>query len=87
MLTGCLLTADPINPALDVPTGYRTPHSGAEAELPSAEWWRGFRSRELTELIDQALVANYDIAAAVGVIAICCDRRNSPRRQAASTAT
>jgi len=68
MLTGCLLTADPIDPALDVPTGYRTPHRAAEAELPSAEWWRGFRSRELTELIDQALAANYDIAAAVGRI-------------------
>jgi outer membrane protein, multidrug efflux system len=68
MLTGCLLTPDPINPALDVPTGYRTPHSTAKAELPSAEWWRGFRSRELTELIDQALAANYDIAAAVGRI-------------------
>jgi outer membrane protein, multidrug efflux system len=68
VLTGCLLTADPINPALDVPTGYRTPHSTAKAELPSAEWWRGFRSRELTELIDQALAANYDIAAAVGRI-------------------
>jgi multidrug efflux system outer membrane protein len=68
MLTGCLLTPDPINPALDVPTGYRTPHSTAKAELSSAEWWRGFRSRELTELIDQALAANYDIAAAVGRI-------------------
>ena len=68
MLTSCLLTADPINPALNVPTGYRTPHSTAKAELPSAEWWRGFRSRELTELIDQALAANYDIAAAVGRI-------------------
>jgi outer membrane protein, multidrug efflux system len=68
MLTGCLLTADPIDLALDVPTGYRTPHSTAKAELPSAEWWRGFRSRELTELIDQALAANYDIAAAVGRI-------------------
>jgi outer membrane protein TolC len=68
MLTGCLLTADALDPALDLPTGYRASHGSAKAELPSVEWWRGFRSAELTDLMEQALVANYDIAAAVARI-------------------
>jgi multidrug efflux system outer membrane protein len=68
MLTGCLLTADALDPALDVPTGYRTSHGTAKAELPSVEWWRGFRSTELADLMEQALMANYDIAAAVARI-------------------
>src|SRR5882757_4564169 len=68
LLTGCLLTADRLDPALDIPTSYRAPHSTAKAALPSAEWWRGFRSGELTDLMEQALAANYDIAAAVARI-------------------
>ncbi|HZN28636.1 MAG TPA: efflux transporter outer membrane subunit, partial [Xanthobacteraceae bacterium] len=31
-------------------------------------WWRGFRSRELTALIEEAQTANFDIAAAVAKI-------------------
>jgi multidrug efflux system outer membrane protein len=68
LLTGCLLTADRLDPALDIPTSYRAPHGTAKAALPLAEWWRGFRSGELTDLMEQALVANYDIAAAVARI-------------------
>src|SRR5258708_25792356 len=68
MLTGCLLTPDRIDPALDMPTDYRAPHGTAKAALPSAEWGRGFRSGELNGLMEQALVANYDIAAAVARI-------------------
>src|SRR5260221_14608734 len=63
LLTGCLLTADRLDPALDIPTSYRAPHGTAKAALPSAEWWRGFRSGELTDLMEKALAANYDIAA------------------------
>ena len=40
----------------------------AEAALPSLDWWRGFRSRELTDLIEEARTANLDIAAAVARI-------------------
>ncbi len=68
LLTGCLLTADRLDPAVDIPTSYRAPHGTAKAALPSAEWWRGFRSGELTDLMEQALAANYDIAAAVARI-------------------
>src|SRR5258706_8093127 len=68
MLTGCLPAADPLDPALDVPAGYRAPQGTAKAELPSAEWWREFRSGELTDLVEQAQAANLDIAAAVARI-------------------
>ena len=40
----------------------------AEAALPPLDWWRGFRSRELTEIIEQARAANLDIAAAIARI-------------------
>jgi len=36
--------------------------------MPPLDWWRGFRSRELTEIIDEARAANLDIAAAVARI-------------------
>ena len=32
------------------------------------DWWRGFRSKELTEVIEEARAANLDIAAAVAQI-------------------
>ncbi|CAN0511527.1 unnamed protein product, partial [Phaeothamnion confervicola] len=40
----------------------------AEAALPPLDWWRGFRSAELTEIIEQAREANLDIAAAIARI-------------------
>jgi multidrug efflux system outer membrane protein len=69
-LGGCLLTDKP-EPGLDIPQAYD--HSSpnpviAEAALPPLDWWRGFRSRELTEIIEQAHSANLDIAAAVARI-------------------
>jgi NodT family efflux transporter outer membrane factor (OMF) lipoprotein len=68
-LAGCfLLGSEMPDPALDIPQAYRAgPKSerAAEAALPKLEWWRGFRSRELTGIIEQARVANLDIAAAV----------------------
>lgn len=69
-LGGCLL-ADKPEPALDIPQTYdggsRNPRI-AEAALPPLDWWRGFRSRELTEIIEQAREANLDIAAAIARI-------------------
>jgi len=69
-LGGCLLTDKP-EPGLDIPVAYD--HSSrdpavAEAALPPLDWWHGFRSRELTELIEEARSANLDIAAAVARI-------------------
>lgn len=71
LLTGCLLPQDKPDPALDIPDFYTEgPKSerSAEAALPALDWWRGFRSRELTALIEEARSANLDIAAAVARI-------------------
>ena len=69
-LGGCLLSDKP-DPALDIPQSYdgssRNPKV-AEAALPKLDWWRGFRSRELTEIIEHTREANLDIAAAVARI-------------------
>jgi outer membrane protein, multidrug efflux system len=69
-LGGCLLTDKP-EPGLDIPQAYdRGPKNPvvAEAALPPLDWWQGFRSRELTEIIETARSANLDIAAAVARI-------------------
>jgi outer membrane protein, multidrug efflux system len=70
-LGGCLLTGDRPEPGLDIPPYYlagpRKP-AAAEAAVPPLDWWRAFRSRELTEIIDAACAANLDIAAAVARI-------------------
>ena len=69
-LGGCLLTDKP-EPGLDIPQTYdrSSPNPAiAEAALPPLDWWRGFRSRELSEIIEEARAANLDIAAAVARI-------------------
>jgi outer membrane protein, multidrug efflux system len=70
-LSGCLLAGDKPEPGLNIPPAYnlgpRNPVA-AEARTPPLDWWRTFRSRELTEIIEEARVANLDIAAAVGRI-------------------
>src|SRR3974377_661431 len=70
-LGGCLLTADKIDPALDIPVSYehgpRNP-AAADAAVPSLDWWGGFRWKELTELIEEARSANLDIAVAIAQI-------------------
>jgi outer membrane protein, multidrug efflux system len=70
-LGGCLLTNDLPEPGLNVPAAYdggpRNP-AVAQAALPKLDWWRQFRSRELTAIVEEALDANLDIAAAVARI-------------------
>jgi multidrug efflux system outer membrane protein len=70
-LGGCLLAGDKPEPGLNIPATYsagpRNP-AAAEARVPPLDWWRGFRSRELTEIIEEARAANLDIAAAVARI-------------------
>lgn len=61
---GCILTKDLPDPALDVPPGYKAARlTGADAP-PTLDWWRGFRSPELTGLMEEAQTVNLDIAAA-----------------------
>jgi len=62
----CVLTQDLPDPALDVPTTYK--YAGKGDAPPSLDWWRGFRSSELTQLMEEAQTVNLDIAAAVSRI-------------------
>jgi multidrug efflux system outer membrane protein len=69
-LGGCLLTDKP-EPGLDIPQTYDRASKNpamAESATPPLDWWRSFRSRELTEIIEEAREANLDIAAAVARI-------------------
>jgi multidrug efflux system outer membrane protein len=64
-LSGCNITAEQPDLALAIPAAYRDADTSSRAALPKAEWWRGFRSRELNTLIDATEVGNLDIAAAI----------------------
>jgi outer membrane protein, multidrug efflux system len=65
--SGCLETGRP-GLAVDIPGSYREAHGPPEAATPALDWWRTFRSRELTSLMEEALVANFDIAVAIAQI-------------------
>ena len=67
-LSGCILTERPdLN--LEIPDHYREGSSRApDAAVPELDWWRGFRSRELTSLMEAAHTSNLDIAIAIAQI-------------------
>jgi multidrug efflux system outer membrane protein len=70
-LGGCAPAGDLPQPNLAIPASYTNgPRNPAAAQVaqPSLDWWRGFRSRELTHIIEEAQLANLDIAAAVARI-------------------
>jgi NodT family efflux transporter outer membrane factor (OMF) lipoprotein len=62
---GCVLTQDLPDPALDIPRGYKAARLTNRDGPPTLDWWRGFRSSELTGLMEEAQRVNLDIAAAV----------------------
>jgi outer membrane protein, multidrug efflux system len=62
---GCVLTQDLPDPALDIPQKYNAARSINPDAPPTLDWWRGFRSPELTTLMEDAQKVNLDIAAAV----------------------
>jgi outer membrane protein, multidrug efflux system len=67
---GCVLTQDLPDPALEVPGEYHPQGYSAQRLTdpdapPALDWWRGFRSPELTQLMEEAQKVNLDIAAAV----------------------
>lgn len=69
LLSGCILHSEHPDPALEIPAAYheartRTP----DAAPPSLDWWRGFRSSELTKLMEDAQSHNLDIAVAYAQI-------------------
>jgi NodT family efflux transporter outer membrane factor (OMF) lipoprotein len=56
--------------SLDIPETYRAaPPGKSDAALPQLDWWREFRSAELTALIEEAQQVNLDIAVASARIA------------------
>lgn len=61
---GCILTKDLPDPALDIPQGYQAARLTDADAPPTLDWWRGFRSRELTTLMEEVQTVNLDIAAA-----------------------
>jgi NodT family efflux transporter outer membrane factor (OMF) lipoprotein len=61
---GCVLTQDLPNPALDIPKAYKDTRLIDPNVPPTLDWWRGFRSSELTTLMQEAQTVNLDIAAA-----------------------
>ncbi len=61
---GCILTQDLPDPALDIPDRYKAARLFGPDTPPTLDWWRGFRSRELTDLMEEAQTVNLDIAAA-----------------------
>jgi NodT family efflux transporter outer membrane factor (OMF) lipoprotein len=67
-LMGCFLPNEVIPAAIYTPKAYQAGPRNADAALPSVVWWRGFRSKELTGLIEEALTSNFDVAAAVARI-------------------
>src|SRR6516165_1742152 len=66
MLTGCIFTSTRPELAPDIPPKYGA--GQGQSAPPPLDWWRSFRSRELTNLIEEAQIANLDIAAAIGRI-------------------
>ena len=67
MLTGCI-TADRPDLGIEIPWAYRAAPRAPAFAPPKLDWWRGFRSRELTDLIEQAHAGNFDIEIAVARI-------------------
>ncbi len=67
MLAGCLLTERP-DLALEIPDSYKAAPGAPTNAPPKLDWWRSFRSKELTDLIEDAQSSNFDIAVAVAHI-------------------
>lgn len=68
LLGGCFVGADRPDAGLEIPPAYTSGSRNTQAALPSVDWWRGFRSKQLTDLVEESLTSNLDIAAAVARI-------------------
>jgi outer membrane protein, multidrug efflux system len=69
VVSGCIIGSERPELALEVPNAYRAaPRGDADAAVPAVDWWRGFRSNELTALMDAAQLYNLDIAVAMAQI-------------------
>jgi NodT family efflux transporter outer membrane factor (OMF) lipoprotein len=69
VLSGCILGTERPDLNLDVPAAYREGgHTAPDTHLPAVDWWRGFKSSELTSLMEAAQIYNLDIAVAIAQI-------------------
>jgi outer membrane protein, multidrug efflux system len=68
-LSGCILGSERPELSLDMSATYRAaPHGDPDTAVPMLDWWRGFRSPELSTLMDAAQIYNLDIAVAIAEI-------------------
>ena len=67
LLAGCALSPDYERPAIDTAEAWQA-ESVAGAPQVTGEWWQRFGSVELNSLIEQAMSANHDVAAALARI-------------------
>jgi NodT family efflux transporter outer membrane factor (OMF) lipoprotein len=67
-LSGCFIPNENVPAAIDIPPAYRDGPRQPDTALPGVLWWRGFGSKELSDLIEEALTSNFDSAAAVARI-------------------
>jgi multidrug efflux system outer membrane protein len=68
-LSGCILDSERPELNLEIPDHYREGSSRApDAAVPALDWWRGFRSTELTGLMEAAQKSNLNIAVAIAQI-------------------
>src|SRR5215468_11128834 len=67
MLAGCLTTERP-ELAIEIPDTYKAAPAVPAGAPPKLDWWRDFRSKELTDLIQEAQTSNFDIAVQVARI-------------------
>ena len=72
-LTGCGLAACNLGPHykrpdIPPPQAWRDSPGSEQPGWPSSDWWRGFNSPTLNDLMDQARVANDDLGAAIARI-------------------
>jgi NodT family efflux transporter outer membrane factor (OMF) lipoprotein len=68
LLAGCLVGLEKPDAALDVPNAYGVRVRSPDAALPTPDWWRGFHSKQLTDLVEESLTSNLDVAAAIARI-------------------
>ena len=64
LLAGCAVGPDFVRPQPPVPASFSQADAVAAA-VDEAEFWRGFADPVLTQLVDEALAGNYDLAAAL----------------------
>jgi len=65
-LGGCSLGPAYRRPSIPPPPAWSTPTAATLPQgWPSADWWRGFHSAELTQLMAGGRAANDDLAAAI----------------------